>query len=326
MTKLRLFFNLRSSFPKRFGGPESAKAADWDIPETVSYLTAGLEEIGYDVLPTEVAWPVDFGLVTPGTPIMSICEMIGGSWREAIIPMLCESIGLQYVFSPPDVLTYTLDKHVCNLLARNLGVPVPNWALISRGNIESVATFQEFPIIVKPRHEGSGIGISDDSVVWNRAKLKHRVELTLDAHDQDVIVQKYVEGEEVTVGVVGRSDTAEVFWPLAKDLREHMVYCLDAKEVNYNAIRTTPRDRNETTQRIRSLALGLHNGLDCRDASRLDFRIDGNGVPQFLEINPLPHLHPEIGDYCQSAYASGHNYLSLLRCLTDEAMRQGGSR
>jgi D-alanine-D-alanine ligase len=67
----------------------------------------------------------------------------------------------------------------------------------------------------------------------------------------------------------------------------------------------------------------IYQSLGCRDAARIDFRFDTiNKELYFIEANPLPHLHPEIGDFCRSAYGAGYSYETLLEQICNQAIER----
>lgn len=317
-------YNLRADFPREPDSPADIDL-DWDVPETVSHILAGVREAGYEgvdvgdprrLVDTNVSQAIDL--------VFSICEMRGYRFREGLIPSLCEVLGLPYVMSPPDALMISLDKNLCNLVMRQAGVPVPDWTVIGNPWMDADrGWFRHFPYLVKPSAEGSGMGISRDCIVNDLSELYARVEMIGRQYRQPALVQTFLPGREFTVGLLERHDGLEVLKALEIVPRtplDTFTYDAAVKERADALVEFVPVDGEpELEQRMHSIARTAFNALGCRDGARVDLRLSSEGVPYFLEINPLPHLHPEIGDYCRSARASGYSHPQLMGLLIDNA-------
>lgn len=323
-TRLALLYNLRVDFPHlSFETPDDVNA-DWDIPETISFLQEGLSDIGYEVINVGYDSKTPTLLPTLNATVFNICEMYGSSYRESLVPSLCEIFSIPYVFSTPDVMLKTLDKNLCNFLVRQLGVNVPDWVYIRDINqTNQVSELRDYPYIVKPAHEGSGIGISNNSVVSSYKELRDRVKLIWDQYQTHVLVQKYIEGAELTVGVVGSSTESQVLKPIEISLHESLVYGYEEKELSQIKASYAPFNNETLESEIKTVSEDIYNGLGCRDAARIDFRLDRNNMKlYFIEINPLPHLHPKIGDFCRSGSGAGYSYQALLNAIMDSAVKR----
>jgi len=310
----KLLYNLRNNYPYKKVNSIKDISADWDVIETVNLFSSGLTEIGLNIEMVEITYPVDLEVFNSSKKIISICEMVGGSFREGLIPSLCEVKNLSYLFSSPDVMINTLDKNICNFLVKQQGINVPKWYIIrTEKDIIQYVKLKEYPYIIKPIHEGSGIGIDESSVVYTYSELSNMVTYVLKKYNQSIMIQEYVEGREITIGVVGYKKTIEVLHPIEKDLNGKKVYGLDSKENSYKEIHTYAMQDIKEIQIIKDTAKSIYSLIGCRDCSRIDFRMNNKGDLYFIEINPLPHFHPEIGDFCHSGYASGLSYESLLK-------------
>ncbi|HAX21061.1 MAG TPA: hypothetical protein DCY64_12360 [Hydrogenophaga sp.] len=323
MKKVKLLYNLREDHPKWHQSDSFDQWADWDIEETVHHVHEALRELEVNVTPIRIKYPVDFLAFDGHTPIISLCEMIGGSFREAIIPSICEAASTAYAFSTPEVMLTTLDKGLCNYLVRDLGVvKVPRWS-VSRVGYRNQSEFDGiyFPCIIKPLHEGSGIGISDSSVAYDFDTLQSTCSSIKSIYMQDVLVQEYIPGKEVTVGVIGTGKNSQSLAPIEMDLKGHLVYGFEAKERPAEKIIVSSIADKSLEDRIKLAAVSIHNGLGCRDCSRIDLRVSENGEIHFIEINPLPHLHPKIGDFCRSGTFAGFQYTDLLSRVFERILK-----
>jgi D-alanine-D-alanine ligase len=320
-TLLALLYNLRVNYPHSGVELPNDIDADWDIPETIIHLKEGLSEIGYEVLDIGYDRDTPKILSSLNALIFNICEMHGGSFRESLVPSLCEIFNLLYVFSTPDVMIKTLDKNLCNFLVHQLEVNTPSWIFLNdKSQADRLLSFKNFPYIVKPAHEGSGIGISNKSVVYSFNELRDRVSFILERYQRPVIVQEFIEGLELTVGVVGNGLQTKVFKPIEITLNDSLVYGYQEKENSQTKASYAPFNNKQIEFEIETKSKIIYNGLGCRDAARIDYRFDiKNNKLHFIEINPLPHLHPEIGDFCRSASAAGYSYQALLSAIMNSA-------
>lgn len=322
--EIRLVYNLRSKYPGRKDNDPPDLDADWDIPDTIFHLKKALEKVGFDVI--DICCDRDIGtkLADSNSLVFNICEMIGGSYREAIVPSLCEILNVPYVFSAPDVMVKTLDKNICNLLVQQSKQNVPDWLYVtSHEDMEHLAFLNNYPYIVKPAYEGSGMGISNQSVLSNHRDLVDRVNYVISAYKQPVLVQQYINGLELTVGVLGEGKQIEVLAPIEISLPSSKVYGYEQKEnSNTQAIYCQSTDESVNME-IKAASKIIYQSLGCRDAARIDFRFDtAKRKLYFLEINPLPHFHPDIGDFCRSAYGVGYSYNQLIEKICNYAVQR----
>jgi len=326
--QLRLVYNLRSKHPSQKDDAPPDINADWDIPDTIEHLKKALEKVGFNVVDICCNHEVATKLAVSDSLVFNICEMIGGAYREALIPSLCEILKLPYVFSAPDVMVKTLDKNICNLVVRQSKQNVPDWLYIkSKGEIEFLTYLNNYPYIVKPAFEGSGMGISNQSVLYSYAELVDRVNYIIFTYKQPALVQEYINGLELTVGVLGEDETIEVLAPIEINLPHSKVYGYEQKEnSNIQAIYSRNTDKY-INKEIISTSRIIYQSLGCRDAARIDFRFDtANGKLYFIEANPLPHLHPDIGDFCRSAYGAGYSYHKLIEKICNHAIQRNMSK
>lgn len=326
--EINLVYNLRENHPLNKETCPIDINADWDVIDTINCLEDGLKKIGFDVNSISCDEQIVQRIANSNCLVFSICEMFGGSYREALIPSLCEVLKLPYVFSSPDVMVKTLDKNICNLLVHQAQQNVPSFIYIyDLPDSQFLTKLTNYPYIVKPAFEGSGIGIYNKSVVYKHADLKEEIIYNLTHYKQPVLVQKYIEGVEVTVGVLGEGENLEVLGPVQIDLPFSKVYGYEQKENSQTqAIYSKVSDDLIYRKTIESSKI-IYKTLGCRDAARIDFRFDSEDKKlYFLEVNPLPHLHPDIGDFCRSAYAAGYSYSQLLEKICNYAMQRNSHK
>jgi D-alanine-D-alanine ligase len=154
--------------------------------------------------------------------------------------------------------------------------------------------------------------------------LYSRVNYVISAYSQPVLIQDYIDGLELTVGVLGSADSIEVLAPILINLPSSKVYGCEQKENSETQALYSVCSNEIINKKVEASARNIYQALGCRDAARIDFRFDQkNEKLYFLEINPLPHLHPIIGDFCRSAYGFGYLYEDLIRKICDYAIARG---
>ncbi|MCA9733030.1 MAG: ATP-grasp domain-containing protein [Lewinellaceae bacterium] len=326
MVKIGLFYNLRKDWIVTSENPVDINA-DWDITDTVGKLKEGLSHNDFEVLDLkdpelllqkDVRNNIDI--------VFSICEMQGFRYRESIVPSICEFLQIPYVFSSPDSLMLSLDKNVCNFLVKQAGGNVPNWEIVTDSKNVNLKRCSDYPYIIKPIAEGSGIGITKESVVCNANDLMLRTEYLLDAYKQPVLIQQYIEGREITVGLIEKESTIHAFVPIEvrpKELQQFLVYGFNEKENADSLFDFVPFEEDcDIVGLIKDTSIKAFRAINCRDAARVDIRLSKKNIPYFIEINPLPHMHPDIGDFCRSAKLDGINYFELLDIIINNSLKR----
>jgi D-alanine-D-alanine ligase len=248
-----------------------------------------------------------------------------GRTREARVPAVLEMLQIPYTGSDPLTLAATLDKDCAKRLVAACGVATPAWALFT-GDYEVVEerlAGLPFPVIAKPAYEGSSKGVLATSLVCRPAELADTLRRLFEAYRQPILVEEFIDGDELTVGLVGNGppEVLGIMRVVPRQTDAPFIYSLEVKRdwerrVSYECpARISAADEDA----VRSAALACWDALGCRDVSRADFRLRG-GVPYFLEINPLPGLSPVSGDLVLIAQAVGVEYRGLIARILDAAL------
>lgn len=330
------------------GGPDDAEE-EFDKPETVESIAAVLRGLGHSVellgdgpsmLRRILDHPPDF--------VFNFAEGTGVSRsREARVPAVLEMLGIPYSGSDPLALAVTLDKDCCKRLVQSVGVRTPKWIVVDaqspsarsrldagepvveRCEIKPVTLTDgvekrlrsagiEYPVIVKPAYEGSSKGIRAKCLVESAPQLGPLVADLLGAYRQPVLVEEFIIGDEVTVGMVG-NDPARVIGAmriLPQAATDRFIYSLEVKRDFERRVRYEVPARLEPAvlDRIGCAASAAYDVLGCRDVSRLDFRVR-DGEAYLLEVNPLPGLNPETGDLVLLARGMGVEHFELVSMI-----------
>jgi D-alanine-D-alanine ligase len=257
--------------------------------------------------------------------VFNIAEGLRGRSREAQVPALCELFGQPYTFSDPLTCAVTLDKPLAKRLMRDHGLPTAPFAVVERPE-DADAIDLPPPLFIKPAAEGSSKGVTERSRVDRREDLREACANLLRRFDQPVLVERYLPGRELTAGIVGNGAEARIVGLMEVRFR-------DGSDGDYTALNKaefTSRveyhllDGEPLGLRARQVALAAYHALSCRDAARVDLRCDERGEPCFLEINPLPGLHPVRSDLPILSRLAGLSYPELLDRIIEAAARRQG--
>lgn len=255
--------------------------------------------------------------------VVNLCEGVGAVSRaESLVAGTLELAGVPFTGVRPEVMVTCLRKPMANALLAARGLPVPRWVQPS-GN--RVPTDFPLPAIVKPATEDASVGIDQGSVVTTRRVLTQRVAQLSERFDE-VIVQQYIGGRELAVGFVGDQalPISEIDFSAMPD-GAWPILCFDAK---WTA--GSPEDAGSQPVCPAQVPKALHERLVtlARDAwravggtgyGRVDFRVDADGQPWVLEVNPNPDLSEDAG-LARMARAYGWSYDDLVLRIVDLAL------
>ena len=301
--------------------PGDDQEEEFDSPETIAAIAEVLQSLGHEVELLGYGEPLLERLLAGPKPdlVWNIAEGHGGGRsREARVPAVLEMLDIPYTGSDPLTLAATLDKDCAKRLVASAGVATPRWFLHD-GDPESIerhAAALAFPVFVKPAYEGSSKGILNSSILYDLDALRPALEQLHGVYRQPVLVEEFIDGDELTVGLVGNG-TPEVLGimrviPRAKGALP-FVYSLEVKRDWQRQVRyeCPARLKPSETEAVNRAALDAWRALGCRDVARFDFRLRG-GVPYFLETNPLPGLSPTSGDLVLLAREVGISHRDLV--------------
>lgn len=274
---------------------------EYDSESTIAGIADALRKMSVEVEPViadaRLPWRLTEGKFDF---VFNMAEGQGRRCREAIPAAVCELLGIPFTGSDALTLGMTLDKSIAKRVV-SPEVPAPRGVLLAGDFNEAALEGLSFPVIVKPNDEGSSKGIRENPLANDRAGAVTRCRWLHGRYACPVLVEEFLEGMEVTVGVVGNHQDARVLGmmeiaPVSES--GHFVYSLEVKRDYLHQVRyfTPPRLPQQTIVLLRKFALIAYDLLGCRDLARIDFRLDAQRVPHFMECNPLPGLNPVTGD------------------------------
>jgi D-alanine-D-alanine ligase len=322
--------------------PSSAshdRYAEWDDPATIAAVEAALLQAG-EVIRREAdaEFPDRLRHSRPDI-VFNIAEGLHGPNREAHVPAICEFYDIPYTASDPLTLSLALDKRRAKEVFLARGVPTPAWTIMSGpGDVEAGWESREGPWVVKPLYEGSSKGIPDGAFCTDVDAVIRRVSEIARDYAQPALVEEFLPGREFTVAILGNGANARVLPPVeicfdSLPVGAAPLYGYEAKWVwdtpeQPLRIFECPAPVDDRLGRaIEQASLAAYQALGCRDWSRVDVRLDAAGIPNIIEINPLPGILPDPEQnscFPKAARAAGMDYDALIVAVLDAALRRYG--
>jgi D-alanine-D-alanine ligase len=320
--------------------------AEWDAPETIDAVAAALSAYGEVVrLEATEEFPERLRRERPDI-VFNIAEGLRGVNREAHVPAICEFYGIPYSGSDPFSLSLCLDKARTKETLAFHGIPTAPFTLVRDepaaaalvARLTSAHPPLSFPLFVKPVHEGSSKGITERNFCATPAALDAQLRFLLAEYAQPVLVEEFLPGDEFTCAVLGNGADARVLPIVGINFASLPdgavpVYGYEAKWVwdrpeNPLEIFSCPAPISSAlAERVARVTLDAYRALGCRDWSRIDVRLDADGTPNIVEVNPLPGILPDPAEnscFPKAARAAGIDYDGLIQaCLLAAAARQG---
>lgn len=322
-----LTYDLKTDYQFKEGDPADANA-EFDHASTIDVISAAIESNGFKVKRIGNAMRLLEQIDNLGVDIVfNISEGTGGRNRESQVPILLEMAGVPFVGSDALTLGLTLDKIMAKKVFISEGISTPKFFEIRSLDSLKDADHLKFPLIVKPRFEGSSKGLSDNSRVQDMDGLKRQASMIVNTYKQPALVEEFISGQEFTVVIVGNgkpvafpivqveidgtTELGEKFYTFARIASDRLKYICPA------------RISNSLTRQIQDMAVQAYQSVDCLDFGRVDFRVDNNGQPYVLEINPLPSLSTEDAFQLVSN-ATGITYQQMIGKIIGCALERYG--
>jgi len=291
-----LTYDLASDYQLSDSDPKD-RFSEFDNRTIVHGMQKAMEKFGYTV--------VDIGnfasLLKQADHIKSNVDIVfntseglEGRNREAQVPMLLEYLGIPFVGSDALTMSLTLDKVMTKQILRINDIPTPKFVTTTKQLTESDLSKLHFPLIVKPEWEGSSKGMTAKSKVKNLTELNKQIDFIVKNYHQPALIEEFISGRECTVALIGNGADLVVYPPLEIRIRGKEVAnkifvgrYVYSNDVHYECPAKLP---DQTLRTIKDAARKTYEAVNCKDFGRVDFRVDENGHPYVLEINPIPAL------------------------------------
>jgi len=347
--RVALLANLKGNAPQFEGMPED-QWDDLDSEKTINALVNAIRAGGNhcEFLEGDISLYDTIRKYQPDI-CFNICEGHFGDAREAQVPALLEMLRIPYTGSKVLTLSLALDKPMTKRVLAYHDLPTPSFQTFERVD-EPLSSDIAFPMFVKPSREGTGMGVSGRSIVHNEDELHEQVAYTMERYKQPALVEQYIEGREVTVGLVGNLEG-----PVARRLPEdeeapriqaglrffppmevNLKPFEDSDIVYSNRLKVALADQldylcpapldDDMVDELNWMTAAVFRVTGALDVSRVDFRLDMHDgwKPYILEINPLPGLSPGISDLVIEASAEGVDHTYLVNMILDTALERYG--
>lgn len=322
--------NIAKNYPERIDDTY----AEWDSIDTITAVADALKNGGNEVelIEADENAYVKLSGLKPEI-VFNVAEGFYGPSRESQIPSILEMLNIPYTGSDSITTGICHDKSRCKEILSYYKIPNPEF-FISNGSLNGYN--KKFPKFVKPLHEGSSKGIYNSSVVNNEKELEREVERIREIYNQDALIENFIPGKEFTVAMLGNGDELKVLPVIEINLDEvpsgfNKIYSYEVKwffdtRENKLDIFRCPADIDKILHsRIEKICKDTYKVLRIRDWARIDLRLDDEGIPNIIEINPLPGILPDPDDnscYPKAARTAGMNYEETINAVLNHAKKR----
>jgi D-alanine-D-alanine ligase len=345
--RLGLTYNLKPA------GAQGDRFEEFDSVETIEALESAIRAAGHE--PIRLGWGLEMLEALQRERVdgvFNIAEGVGGRGRESQVPAVLEMLGIPCTGSDALALALTLDKALAKIVAKSAGIATAPWFVYDLPSITStdksvcatstrphppmplpagagvVQTLlsvlgQEaapdidlaFPVFAKPAAEGSSMGITERSLCRDQHELDAAIE-RLSKYGR-VLVEEFLPGDEFTVGIIG-GKVLDVMQVLPRGDDKDFIYSLDVKRDYLNRVDYRLVDAPDVAE----VAVQVWQAFGLRDVARIDVRRDRHGVANFVEVNPLPGVHPINSDLVILTRLAGISHPDLIGRIIDAAIRR----
>ena len=323
---------------------DAEQAANANLPDAMSVrgsakaIASALIESGYVVELTGVHGTDVYDVLArlgKNRPdlLFNLCESMDGDPRnEPTFAGLLDLFRIPYTGADLLALASCLYKQRTKDILIAHGVPTPPYRFLrTEKDLEDPALDGlDYPWFVKLGHEDASLGITEANVVRDAAALRTRARELMAEHRQAILAERYIEGREINVTLIGSGDDVEVlplheidFAAMPADRPRIVSYAAkwDEQHVDYAGTKPVPlRDASPAViAEIERVARGAWRAMELRDYGRVDLRVDGAGVPWVIDVNPNPDISPDAG-CTRAAAAAGMTYPQMVGKIAQLAL------
>ena len=323
-----------------FNTDYDAEAAATDVvsvEESARALAEALREAGFAIellgqQGTEVLGVLDHIRATKPDLVFNLCEsMAGNPCNEPTFVGLLDLFGVPYTGTDLLGLASCLHKQRAKDILVGRGIPTPphrffeDPAALDDPALDAL----DYPWFVKLAHEDASVGITEENVVASCEAMRRRVRSLMAEYDQPVLAERYIEGRELNVALIGNGDDLTIlplheidFAAMPVD-RPHIVsYAAkwDEQHVDYAGTKPVPlRDASPRfIANVERVARQAWSAMGLRDYGRIDLRVDADDMPWVIDVNPNPDISPDAG-VARSARVAGMTYPQLIARIAEVA-------
>jgi D-alanine-D-alanine ligase len=321
--KVGLLYSAKANAPHENADEELPwdKWNELDSEQSISGYERALRAGGHEVIPLEgdASLPQQLQHYKPEI-CFNTCEGHRGKSREAQVPAILDMLGVPYTGSGVLALAVALDKAMTKRVLQFYSIPTPAFQTFITGN-EQIDPRLNFPLFAKPALEGSGIGIMAKSICRTPRELREQVRYLLRAYKEPVLVEEYIEGREITTGLLGNIMPRGAW---IKERKRMLAAQAEMVAAGATVLPTAPPSENNGNGRENGKPLPPSNGKQNstgRDFYHLGVRVFPPMEVDFTPLGDAPHLY---GAEIKSKNPWGPRYLipaPLSLKLTDQISR-----
>lgn len=250
--------------------------------------------------------------------------------QELHVPALMDTLDIPYTGAGPQCLAHCYDKSMIRGVAREMNVPIANGFFIPPGPLSDSVPLR-FPVIVKPNAADNSAGMTTDCIADSPAELRRAVDAVRQyvGPDRALIAEEFLTGADLTYGVIGNPSSGFHSLPISEDDYARLPSDLppfcgyeakwDPDSPYWTDVETIAADLPAATRsRIHEDSHRLFHRLGCRDYARFDWRLDGDGTPHLLEVNPNPGWSWD-SHFVEAAAFEGMSYSDVLAAILEAA-------
>ncbi len=255
--------------------------------------------------------------------VFNLSSRGGKETRQIFVPSILDILEIPYSSSNAYVHSVCMQKEITKLVLKHNNIPVPDF-------FDPKTYDGKKKFFIKPSKEGSAKGISKDSVAVGIDQIKKLKSFIKEKYHQTALIEEFIDGKELSVGIIGNNDKIEVlpileidFSNLPKNMEKFYSYRVKhhyGKETNYICPTNLDIKTKETIERY---SVEAFKALNLRDYARIDIRLKEN-VPYFIEINSMPQLVPKYSDITKMAKAAGYNYNDFILKIFKVSLKRYG--
>lgn len=308
--------------------------SEFDSQDTINAIASSIKKRGHTVDMVEVSQTDLFSYFRRNSVdiVFNIAEGNTSKFRESEVPAILDYLNIPYTGSDTFTLALALNKAITKKILRAENISTPQFQVFLDGD-EELDPQLKFPLIVKPNREGSAKGINTSCVVKTQKALFNKIKEILRVYKQEVLVEEFIEGKELTVGIL-ENGKVMILPILEIDFSDCIksgdyFYTWRMKEFQGNlelglapTFYCPARLDKDAQEQIKEVALKTHRAVGCSDISRTDIRLGRDNLAYVLEINPLPGLNPEESNFPFMAYAAGMKYDELINSILMSALER----
>ncbi|MGB8816150.1 MAG: ATP-grasp domain-containing protein [Minisyncoccia bacterium] len=257
--------------------------------------------------------------------VLNLAEGFGGcNINETFVPALLEALEIPFTGASSRNMMFTMDKEKTNLVLGAYNIPTPCRKLFRQGQSKFIELGLNFPVIVKPVREEASIGITYDSVVSNHKDLVDKVDRVFKLYQQSALVEEFIEGREISVGIIGNGTNVHVFPPLEFIFEDSIPVLKRIRSYEYKwdggkEAMTKAKLPDDLITKLQEYTKVAYLVTDCRDYARMDYRLTDKNEIFLLEVNYNPGIGPNThglnNTLTMMASFEGHSFEDLIEWI-----------